>query len=415
MPTNRTFTHLTSTSARSGCDGVQRGSEPWGDPATFVDRLSFNFREPDALALTRLYKALGRLDSGIDVYLDSSIWDTNLDKKIWSQLLNHADSIRILPQVRLEVEPWLQRHQTSRAARALSGNNPAFSVLPLPEQETVEAATLTYYVNLLLMRRRVGDLMEEKLRKSLGRLPTEAEIASETQKSVGTRGLLFVHKSGKKVQADPLATDESLVYETIANGVRTGRPTLLLTRDRDLLEQFYKLCWLLDTHYRAMLIADAFVEQPDLFAQLAPPKISQWGEIFDATNSLLWATPDTRMNDFLPPKPHFVAVECWVLGRTAFERLVFGAETEMADLLNVKGRTYGLVSEGLEGRNAHPWLAPLPIDATLRHSTAIAKDRFIHMSDSSTRLGLFDVMHTVNTKERYTRLRTPWQPYRRPK
>ncbi len=56
-------------------------------------------------------------------------------------------------------------------------------------------------------------------------------------------------------ELDSRATDESLVFETVANGIRSGRPSLLLTRDRDLLEQFYKLCWLIDTHYRAMLIA----------------------------------------------------------------------------------------------------------------------------------------------------------------
>jgi len=338
------------------------------------------------------------------------MWDTSLDKKIWSELLNHAGSLRILPQVRLELEPWLARHHNSRAARALTGNNPNLSVLPPPQPETVEAAALSYYVDLLLIRRRVGHLIERRLQESLGRLPTEAEVNLATQKAVGIRGLQLVHKNRKKVGVDKYATDECLVYETIASGIRTGRPTLLLTRDRDLLEQFYKLCWLLDTHYRAMLIANEFAEQPALFKQLPPPDIGEWAQFFQTTHSLLWATPDTRMNDFLPSKPHFVAVECWVLGKNGLERLVFGAETEMADLLTVKGRTRGLVSERLDGRNAHTWLAPLPIDANLQHSTAIAEDRYIQMSDGSTRLGVFDVMHTINTKERYSHVQTPWHP-----
>jgi len=164
---NRTFTHLTGTSPVRGFDGVQPGQRTWGNPATFVDRLSFEVHEPNGPALTQMYKTLQGLDAGIDVYLDSSIWDTNLDKKIWSELLNHARSVRVLPQVRVELEPWLQTHKTARAARALIGNNSTFSMSTLPNSETNEGA-FTYYVDLLMMRRRAGDIMAHSLTESLG-------------------------------------------------------------------------------------------------------------------------------------------------------------------------------------------------------------------------------------------------------
>jgi hypothetical protein len=57
-------------------------------------------------------------------------------------------------------------------------------------------------------------------------------------------------------------TDEMLVYTAVATGLRSGRPTYILTKDEDLQEQFYKLTWLLDTHYRSMLFAHRFAEEP---------------------------------------------------------------------------------------------------------------------------------------------------------
>jgi len=183
---------------------------------------------------------------------------------------------------------------------------------------------------------------------------------------------------------------------------------LLLTRDRDLMEQFYKLCWLVDTHYRAMLIAKAYVRQPELYEQLPLPTGQPWEGLFDMSGGFLWATPGSRMNDFLPGDPHFVAVECWVLGKTTSERLVFGAETEMADVLAVKGHTRGLVSGDLNELNVHPWLVPMPLPTRLRNCTGFLTDRFIEMSDGVSRLGAFDVTRSINTQERFTRLRQPW-------
>ena len=52
-------------------------------------------------------------------------------------------------------------------------------------------------------------------------------------------------------------TDEAPVYLAVERALITGKQTLVLTRDADVEEQF-KLLWLIDTHYREMLLADRY-------------------------------------------------------------------------------------------------------------------------------------------------------------
>jgi hypothetical protein len=263
-------------------------------------------------------------------------------------------------------------------------------------------------VHLLQIRRRLKGLVEAHLRQRLGREPTSTEIVGETQRSFGQRGLLLVHKEGRSVPIDRFATDESLVYSALANGISTGRATILLTRDRDLLEQFYKLCWFLDTHYRAMLIGKLFMAEPNRYDKRAIPASA--AEEFFEDESILWMTPSSRMKDCLPRTAHTVVVECWVLAGRAVERIVFAAETEMLELLEVKGRTHGLVIEGLDGRDVHPTLAPLDLDPGLSQATAIARDRHVDFLDGTVRLGMLDITFSIHTREGFARLRTPWVP-----
>ena len=90
MSKNRTLTYLGGTSIRRGLDGVQTAARPWGNPYTYVDRLSF--KTQSGMALAKVYKMLQRLDDNVDVFLDSSVWDVHLDKKIWNELLNRGCS-----------------------------------------------------------------------------------------------------------------------------------------------------------------------------------------------------------------------------------------------------------------------------------------------------------------------------------
>jgi hypothetical protein len=47
-------------------------------------------------------------------------------------------------------------------------------------------------------------------------------------------------------------TDETIVAAAFIMAIRRRRTTAILTRDQDILDQLYKMQWLLDTHCRGM-------------------------------------------------------------------------------------------------------------------------------------------------------------------
>ena len=104
------------------------------------------------------------------------------------------------------------------------------------------------------MRRRAFEVADERFEREHGRAPDEAErevLRKELEKELGPRGFMLAKKG-----FSDLPTDEALVYLAVEFALSTGRPTMILTGDADVEEQFFKLLWLINTHYRGMLLAD---------------------------------------------------------------------------------------------------------------------------------------------------------------
>jgi hypothetical protein len=141
---NRTFAHLAGSNSRSGAQQIDMGARPWGNPSTFIDRLSFKVHEPNEEAFTKFHLTLRKLSDDVDVFLDSSMWDERLDKKIWAEIVNHSRVVKVVPQVRIELQPWLEAHPTARASRALTASAPVLEVVP-PPSEGSSAATAQAY------------------------------------------------------------------------------------------------------------------------------------------------------------------------------------------------------------------------------------------------------------------------------
>jgi hypothetical protein len=81
----------------------------------------------------------------------------------------------------------------------------------------------------------------------------------------------------------------------------------------------------------------------------------------------------------------------------------FNAETQMRDLLLVKGKTRGLNTEKLGGRNCHIWLAPLALPENLR-GCALAQDRRVKVRTAE--VPILDMNQAINCQERFSRLVT---------
>jgi len=229
-----------------------------------------------------------------------------------------------------------------------------------------------------------------------------ATIRSNIHKMVGPRGYLIASKGDRDASSRTYYTDEALVYLATMTAITTGSEVVILTKDEDIQEQFYKLLWLMDTHYRGMLLADRYASDPFGFIHRAPPVGNErFDEVFAADNLTLIERSESLLNDILPPTCTAVPIYCWVIG-DKMTSMTFMAEKEMKRLLDVKGDTGGLNTDRLDGRNCHIWLAPHALPASLRGCAAIAYDRRAPLPPSKVAIPMHDFDQTLNNMERFT-------------
>lgn len=85
-------------------------------------------------------------------------------------------------------------------------------------------------------------------------------------------------------------------------GIETGREVVILTKDEDIQEQFYKLQWLLDTHYRGMLLADMYASDPSRFVtQPMPIDNPEFGAMFEGDDNVLVERPNWLIGGHAAP------------------------------------------------------------------------------------------------------------------
>src|SRR5579875_3189773 len=338
MADNRTRQYLSGRSPKRGYDGKQVLPVGTFDDPTFVPRLSYKFTSPNSAWRAELSESIRGIDSEVSFFLDTNIWDKNLEGEVWVALLSRSNSVFVIPSVWLELQGWIGRNPDYIGSRAISDKHPNLIIQSLPSQDSDEITAYAHYIYLLQSRRRIVDLYRLRFRERTGRDPGTDELMVGVQRTFGQRGLALVHKDGRSVPLDKWATDESLVYLASAHALKTGRPTVVLTKDQDVLDQFYKLWWFLDAHYRAMLIADHYARNRFKYPLRPLPDVDYINDIFDPRNGVLVDFGPKRMNAYLPRKFSFVSVECWLV-RKEMMRLTFGAETEMYRLLKIKGAT----------------------------------------------------------------------------
>lgn len=402
MAKNRTLNFFSSDHRLDGTEPLPKSV---ADDPTFVKRLSFRSYPGDDLRV--LAEAMASVPANVAIFLDNNIWDLSLGSDLWPALLGRERGVYVVPGVRIELEPWRRRNPSFIGSKAVEEKQPPLELLDLPS-EASEQKALIYYTSLLLQRRHTFKYYAANFERIEGRTPPLAEVVEGVQKTYGQRALLLAYKNGRAVVADRRATDEYLVCAAAIHGLKTGDPTIVLTKDRDVLEQFYKLWWFLDTQYRSMLMADAYAADPLRYPHLPIPRnmmtCSQFN--FDA-DAFLLNFGSRRMNGFLPKRHSFVSQECWLLESNSVTRLVFGAEREMERLWDIKGSTGGLVSNRLGGRNLHSYLGATMLERVNPHlvanCAAVVRDQTLDVGESVS-IALLDVTYALFSNERFTRL-----------
>lgn len=314
------------------------------------------------------------------VFLDTNVFTKELDMSVWDAFCKRR--IFITPGVFKELLPWLKTPFRNKAIRdrvyaalqsqvsspgslpesphPLQCEIPKIEVLFLSEDFTNHG--YDYYFKLLSLRKAWGPITTAVLTKKLGRSPTNDEFLAEVQRHLGPRGFRIA-KKGLGASSPNKLTDEQLVVMAVMTAILRGTEVIIVTRDADLLEQYFKVVCLMKEHYRAMLVADRFAATPEAMPFKEVPVHNDGVHIppFYGTSVLRLETTDVEFNP-LPPVFHFVSVYCLLLDGGPEKMKVtfssFCAETEMAQMLRVKAITGGLSTDKFDGRNCTINTAP---------------------------------------------------------
>ena len=176
-----------------------------------------------------------------------------------------------------------------------------------------ERASFRHYVNLLGLRKGAMRLAELRFEQEAGRPPGEGDaqaLRTDVQKQLGERGYLFARKGAAPPGKRPAThwADEEVIFTALAHSLRTGAETFVLTKDEDLLDQLYRLVYLVDTHDRSMLIADAYARDFASFRTHPMPRNGAFAEAFSGNNNVLVERSEDLPNEVLPSGFTFVAV-----------------------------------------------------------------------------------------------------------
>ena len=207
-----------------------------------------------------------------------------------------------------------------------------------------------YYARLLAVRKQALAIVRNDLQVQ-GKSLSEAEVLRECQKVVRDRGLTLAAKGDEDAENPNVFNDERQLVRAFFHALTSGQETAVLTRDTDLVEQLFKLTYLVDTHYRSMLIAREYARQPLNFREITI------GAGSPLSNGVLLDLPFGFYRQVLPDAERGVNVTCFRFGGRGaaqkVEQLTFCADPQMLEVLEVKGRTGGRNTEELGTRNLH--------------------------------------------------------------
>ena len=414
MVETRTTKHITSTDPRKGFDGtavpvIERGTPPFGW-ADFC-RMSLNHDTNESYDPNVIADLIGGAGDRVLFLVDNGFVDDQTNPRIYEALLSKKGRVGVISRVHDELKPWMASRPSHVFAQAVKSRSEAIQFTDIDTTNSEKIAAAEYYLNLLYLRKRLIRLAVGRFEHEYGRQPTNADLKSIRDRlhnlEVGPRGYVLAKKGDAENASPNRFTDETLVVAAVTTSLYESRETVILTKDQDVLEQFYKMQYLVDTHYRGLLLADRYCDDPKGLSTTLMPTDNPWlSEVFVVADAVLLEPRDRSFQDILPPAFTTTPYQCWFFGKqtNSLVRLGFAADADMKRLLEMKGSTRGLNTDKLEGKNCHIWLAPLPIDQKFR-KCAIAKDRWYKIG--RLEVPFLDALQAINCHERFIHLRTP--------
>lgn len=292
------------------------------------------------------------------------VFDTNVirrpaDEAFWPRVFTSKRKVYLPIPVYHELTAWFDSNSEAsqsvlkKTVRDSFHSENVFKKLDLDGLEINALLGIQYYVNLLGQRK----WLDEIVARSEG-ISHSAKIASFVETTIGKRAKLLSSESRKENKRRNLFNDEIIIWYSIAQALVTRCETAIITFDRGLFEQFWKSVWMLDTHYRAMLFASLYAADPFVF-RFCGIEENQSNKLF-VGRFKKYEKPSSELNEILPGFYTPVTISCFYCDahKSIQEQCSFTMDTNMIEVLKVKGRTGGLSSDKLDGKNCHIWLGP---------------------------------------------------------
>ena len=385
------YTRVSRALDAAGAEGTPLEA-PLVPAPTWVPRLSFKEGPRTPAAEAGLVDSLAKGEQAA-IFVDASVAGRAIDAPLWSELLRHPGRLYLIERVWKELLPHFAKVPDHPLADAVRATNPA--IVPYDEpHEGPRLNTLLYYVNLLVTRRKQLERDIARYVREHGHEPDDdamAAINAEYQRTFGPRGVLLAKKP-----LSPLFTDEILVFLAVEHAVRTGQPTVILSADHDIEEQFMKMIELLTMHYWAMLIAREYLADFSRFKpRRVPAERATATKLF--TSATLLNLGGRRIQDFRPDEIEFVPISCVLVGEYV-SQLTYGAETAMRAVLDVKAKTGGRSTDLLGERDLHAYFVPEIPGERPDYQALITNDVREPIPGTSMALAKLDCLMAINTQ-----------------
>ncbi len=346
---------------------------------------------------------------GQRVICDSSVFSPVRIDLVRRLLVEHG--VELTPEALLELQD-LKRNQRPETAPLVDLLFPDGGDLnPLIRVTGFQALTgfdnvLTYYVNLLLARKlaletRMRDIerAEGPAAATAGRPGLTRELASISHRTV---------RLANKGDARKRRADETAAAHGVLHGVITGQPTVLLTFDNDVFEQFFKLTTLLFDDYASMLLAEDLFLRPERYptrhSLAGRPDI---GLLVDETEDDAFAFERDPEPWGLYPRLAESCIVHVMVPDTPPQFLSWCASTDLRRLMEVKRDTGGRNTTRFGTRNVYGNLRPTTPRTTLPRGRSygfVIQDRlnrwYSLLNRQEVRISIADVARTLHDVER---------------
>lgn len=405
---NRTTRYMSSRSRAKGFDGYTPVPAGHFDHPNLLTRGTYHVFGPEPNLDTAKYLDAWKDRDDLLIVCDTGIFEDNAPEELWRELTRVPGRLVLTPKVREELTDWIGRRPTHLLANVLDPASGLADLVEPSQWPRSEYLSYWHYIALLGTRKRIHRLFCQVFVREHGRPPTtEADISqinARLQRELGERGYLFAKKGAAHPNADEDYCDEEVVVVAMLMALKTGRESIILTKDMDLFDQFFRLQYLVSSHYRATLIAKDYADNPGRYRRHPLPQSKGWDEVFNTAcpESYLVERSENLPNEVLPPAYDFLAVQCHVHGRE-FNAIAFGAEREMWETIETKGKHDGANTSLLLPRNCHLVFPNLGPDPHGYHGPAfvIAEDQYLTAPATGQRIPRLELGQGFMNIERF--------------